>query len=162
MRDLADAFVILLSNPNPYSALNKKAAKMIFDDEENHTHEYFKTALLTFQGRKWLEWQNITFKLFRQYHVLRGMFEGLSATLAMRDNLYMDSDRDYWSTIYIKKSQPHIFKAFPSSSSSTMLSCTSWCFYHLISMSKESFFWNYRIIFYPSCLNISYILSLSM
>jgi len=52
VRDLADAFVILLSNPNPYSALNKKAAKMIFDDEENHTHEYFKTALLTFQGRK--------------------------------------------------------------------------------------------------------------
>lgn len=94
--------------------------------------------------------------------VLRGMFEGLSAALAVRDNLYMDSHRDDWSTIYIKKSQPHIFKAFPFSSSSTMLSCTSWCFCHLISMSKESFFWNYRIIFYPSCLNISYILSLSM
>jgi len=44
--------VILLSNPNPYSCLNKKAADMILDDEKKNTHEYFKTAMLTFQGRK--------------------------------------------------------------------------------------------------------------
>ena len=29
---------------------------MILDDEKKNTHEYFKTAMLTFQGRKWLEW----------------------------------------------------------------------------------------------------------
>jgi len=47
-----DGFVILLSNPNPDSALNGKAAAMIKIDENNNTHEYFKKALLVFRGIK--------------------------------------------------------------------------------------------------------------
>jgi len=47
IRDKINAFVILLSNPNPMSPYNTDAAKMF--DQPNKS-DYHRTALMKFRG----------------------------------------------------------------------------------------------------------------